>query len=191
MAVSDPAACAKTAPERFTVEFDTTKGKFQINCTRAWSPAGCDRFYSMVTAGFFTDIKLFRAISGFMVQFGIHGDPAISSKWKMARIPDDPRVPSVSNTRGRLSFATSGPNSRTTQMFINFGDNSRLDGMGFTPFGEVAGSGMSVVDSFYTGYGEGAPSGRGPEQGRIQTEGNRYLSASFPNLDTITSVRLV
>jgi peptidyl-prolyl cis-trans isomerase A (cyclophilin A) len=121
-------------------------------------------------------------ISGFMVQFGINGNPQVSTPWRNAQIKDDPVK--QSNKRGFITFATSGPNSRTTQVFINFGDNARLDGMGFASFGQVS-SGMNVVDQLYSDYGEGAPSGRGPNQGRMQSEGNAYLTKDFPNLDFV------
>jgi peptidyl-prolyl cis-trans isomerase A (cyclophilin A) len=124
-----------------------------------------------------------------MVQFGIHGSPQVSAKWRDANIPDDPAA-GQSNKRGAITFATAGPNTRTTQLFINYADNASLDGMGFTPFGQVV-DGMSVVDSLYKGYGEGAPQGRGPDQGRIQSEGNAYLKQDFPQLDYIKAARLV
>ena len=117
-----------------------------------------------------------------MVQFGLNGDPNVSAQWRQARINDDPVK--QSNSRGMVTFATAGPNTRTTQVFINFADNARLDGMGFAPFGQVV-SGMNVVDSLYSGYGEGAPSGRGPDQGRVQQEGNAYLTKDFGKLDYI------
>jgi peptidyl-prolyl cis-trans isomerase A (cyclophilin A) len=123
-----------------------------------------------------------------MAQFGLHGEPEINTTWRAARIPDDAVV--KSNTRGMLTFATAGPNTRTTQLFINFKNNHRLDGMGFAPFGEVV-QGMDIVDKIYSGYGEGAPRGRGPDQGRIQREGNRYLRADFPKLDYIKRVSIV
>ena len=139
----DPSKLTEKAPDSFKAQFDTTKGKFTIEVTRALSPNGADRFYNLVRSGYFKDLAFFRVIPGFMVQFGIHGDPKISAAWRAASISDDP-VKS-SNTRGAVSFATGGPNTRTTQMFINFGDNSRLDGMGFSSFGKVT-EGMDVVD---------------------------------------------
>jgi peptidyl-prolyl cis-trans isomerase A (cyclophilin A) len=135
-----------------------------------------------VKNGFYDENRFFRVISGFMVQFGINGNPQVSAPWRNAQIKDDPVK--QSNKRGFITFATSGPNSRTTQVFINFGDNSRLDGMGFASFGQVS-SGMNVVDQLYADYGEGAPSGRGPNQGRMQGEGNAYLTRDFPNLDFV------
>jgi len=185
---TDPAKLTAQAPEMFKAQFDTTKGKFTIEVTRSLSPNGADRFYNLVRSGYFTDIALFRVIPGFMCQFGIHGDPAVSAKWREANLTDDPVK--GSNTRGTISFATAGPNTRTTQMFINFGDNSRLDGMGFSPFGKVT-EGMDVVDKINSEYGEGAPRGRGPDQGRVQMEGNAYLKKDFPNLDYIKSATIV
>ena len=185
---ADPARLTAKAPETFKVQFNTTKGKFTIAVTRSLAPNGADRFYNLVRAGYFTDVAFFRVIPGFMCQFGIHGDPSISAKWREAAIPDDP-VKS-SNTRGTITFATAGPNTRTTQLFINFGDNTSLDAQGFAPFGKVI-EGMSVVDKINSEYGEGAPSGNGPDQGRIQMEGNVYLKKDFPDLDYIKSATIV
>lgn len=183
-----PAALVEQAPETFSVWIDTTKGPIVIDVTRAWSPQGADRFYNLVKAGYYTDVAFFRVIEGFMAQIGIHGDPAMNTVWQNANIQDDPVV--QSNTRGMVTYAKTGaPNSRSTQFFINFSDNSRLDGMGFSPFGRVRD--MSTVDQLHAGYGEGAPSGRGPDQGRIQREGNTYLRSEFPNLDYIRSARIV
>jgi peptidyl-prolyl cis-trans isomerase A (cyclophilin A) len=185
---ADPGKLTEKAPETFKAQFDTTKGKIVIEVTRSLSPNGADRFYNLVRSGYFKDIAFFRVIPGFMCQFGIHGDPAVSAKWREAKIADD----SVkgSNTRGAITFAMAGPNTRTTQLFINFGDNANLDGMGFPPFGKVT-EGMDVVDKINGEYGEGAPRGRGPDQGRIQMEGNDYLKKDFPNLDYIKSATIV
>lgn len=183
----EPSRLNERAPEQFLVELDTTKGPIRIEVTRAWSPAGADRFYNLVRSGYYTDVVFFRVIEGFMAQAGIHGDPEVNRAWRNANIPDDP--PQQSNTRGMVSYAMGGPGTRTTQFFINYGDNSRLDAMGFAPFGRVVD--MSAVDRLHSGYGEGAPSGRGPMQARIQQEGNAYLRASFPELDTIRSARIV
>jgi peptidyl-prolyl cis-trans isomerase A (cyclophilin A) len=178
----NPAALNAPAPAVYKVKFDTSKGAFEVEVHRDWAPAGADRFYNLVKNGFFDNARFFRVISGFMVQFGIHGDPAVSAQWRQARIPDD--AVKQSNSRGTMTFATAGPNTRTTQIFINFADNSRLDRMGFAPFGQIV-SGMNVVDSLYSGYGEGAPSGQGPDQGRMQQEGNAYLMKDFDKLDYI------
>jgi len=184
----DPAKLTEKAPETFKAQFDTTKGKFTVEVTRSLAPNGADRFYNLVKSGYFTDIAFFRVIPGFMVQFGIHGDPAVSAKWRDANIADDPVK--GSNTRGTITFATAGPNTRTTQLFINFGNNTGLDGQGFTPFGNVI-EGMDVVDKINSEYGEGAPNGRGPDQQRIQMEGNAYLKKDFPNLDYIKSATIL
>jgi peptidyl-prolyl cis-trans isomerase A (cyclophilin A) len=184
----DPAALHARAPATFAVELSTTEGPIIIDVTRAWSPNGADRFYNLVQNGFFTDVAFFRVISGFMAQCGIAGNPAVARAWQHASIPDDP-TGVQHNTRGFVSFATGGPNTRTTQFFINLVDNSRLDGMGFTPFGRVRD--MTHVDALYNVYGEGAPAGHGPTQGRIQSEGNTYLRAEFPELDYIQSARVL
>ncbi|MGD1088483.1 MAG: peptidylprolyl isomerase [Verrucomicrobiota bacterium] len=184
----DPAKLTEQAPETFKAQFDTTKGKFTVEVTRSLSPNGADRFYNLVRSGFFKDIAFFRVIPGFMCQFGIYGDPNVSAKWREATIADDPVK--GSNTRGTITFATAGSNTRTTQLFINFGDNSGLDTQGFSPFGKVI-EGMDVVDKINSEYGEGAPSGRGPDQGRIQGEGNAYLKKDFPDLDYIKSATIV
>lgn len=187
----DPSLARETAPEKFKVKLATTKGDVTIEVARAWSPAGADRLYNLVKIGYFTDVAFFRVIrepKPFVVQFGIHGDPKVNAAWRAARIADDPVR--ESNRRGYVSFATSGPQSRTTQLFINIGDNEGLDGMGFSPVGRVI-QGMDVVDSLYAGYGEGAPRGRGPDQGRMQFEGNAYLKAGFPLLDYIRRAEIV
>jgi len=186
--LTNPAALTAQAPAVYKVKFDTSKGPFVLEVHRDWAPHGADRFYNLVKNGFYNDGRFFRVISGFMVQFGIAGDPKVAAAWRDASIPDDPVK--ASNTRGMITFATRGPNTRTTQVFINFGDNARLDGMGFSPFGQVV-SGMNVVDALYSGYGEGAPRGGGPEQGRIQSEGNAYLTQAFPKLDYIKSATIV
>ena len=180
--LSNPAALVEPAPATYKVRFDTTKGPFVIQVTRAWAPQGADRFYNLVKNGFYDDVRFFRVISGFMVQFGINGNPQLSARWRQAQIPDDPVT--QSNTRGMITFATAGPDTRTTQVFINFADNSQLDRMGFAPFGKVV-SGMNVVDAINAEYGEGAPRGRGPDQGRLQTEGNAYLAKSFARMDYV------
>jgi peptidyl-prolyl cis-trans isomerase A (cyclophilin A) len=180
--LGNPAALTEQAPATYKARFDTSKGVFVIDVRREWAPVGADRFYNLVKNGFYDENRFFRVISGFMVQFGINGNPQVSAPWRNAQIKDDPVK--QSNKRGFITFATSGPNSRTTQVFINFGDNSRLDGMGFASFGQVS-SGMNVVDQLYADYGEGAPSGRGPNQGRMQGEGNAYLTRDFPNLDFV------
>jgi len=180
--LSNPAALREQAPATYKVRFETTKGAFVVEVTRAWAPRGADRFYNLVKNGFYDNVRFFRVISGFMVQFGINGDPAIMANWRTAQIPDDPVT--QSNTRGTITFATAGANTRTSQVFINFTDNARLDQSGFAPFGKVV-SGMDVVDSLNAEYGEGAPRGRGPDQSRLQSEGNAYLAKEFPRMDYI------
>ncbi len=180
--LANPAALTEVAPASYKAKFDTSKGVFVIQVTRDWAPNGADRFYNLVKNGFFDNARFFRVISGFMVQFGINGDPRLSAQWREARIKDDPVR--QSNRRGFITFATAGPDTRTTQVFINFADNAGLDRQGFAPFGQVV-TGMNVVDALYSGYGEGAPRGQGPDQGRIQREGNAYLQKDFPRLDFI------
>jgi peptidyl-prolyl cis-trans isomerase A (cyclophilin A) len=181
-ALLDPSKATAQAPEVFQVVFETTEGSFVVEVHRAWAPLGADRFFNLVQIGFFDDIAFFRAIDGFMVQFGITGYPDVASRWRDANIKDDPVT--QSNKAGYLSFATAGPNTRTTQLFINYVDNANLDGMGFAPFGQVV-EGMDVVKKLYTGYGEGAPRGRGPDQARLQRDGNPYLREHFPELDYV------
>jgi len=184
-----PASLDATAPESYRARFETSKGDFVIEVQRALSPNGADRFYNLVSSGYYDGVRFFRVIDGFMAQFGMHGDPAVTAAWRSAPIQDDPVM--ASNMRGTVTFAMTGqPNSRTTQIFINFGDNVQLDGMGFAPFGQVV-DGMDVVDALYSGYGEGAPNGAGPSQGQIQAEGNRYLEAEFPQLDHVIRATIV
>ncbi len=173
---------SEEAPANYKVRFDTSKGPFVVEVRRDAAPNGADRFYNLVKSGFFDNARFFRVVSGFMVQFGINGDPAVMAKWRNARIKDDPVK--VSNQRSFVTFATSGTDSRTTQVFINFVNNDWLDSRGFAPFGKVV-SGMEVVDKLYAEYGEGAPKGNGPDQSRVQMEGNAYLAKSFPKLDYI------
>jgi peptidyl-prolyl cis-trans isomerase A (cyclophilin A) len=180
--LANPAALNERAPATYKVKFDTSKGPFVIQVTRDWAPNGADRFYNLVKNGFYDNARFFRVVPGFMVQFGINGDPKVSSVWRTAGIKDDPVT--QSNKRGYVTFATAGPDTRTTQVFINFADNAGLDRQGFSPFGQIV-SGMNVVDSLHSGYGEGAPRGRGPDQGRVQSEGNTYLMRDFANLDYI------
>lgn len=185
----DPAAANEKAPDSYKVKFETTAGAFVIEVKRDQAPIGADRFYNLVKIGFYDGTAFFRAIKGFMVQFGLHGEPAVNKVWRGAQIDDDPVK--GSNKRGMLTFAKQNrPNTRTTQVFINFSDNANLDGMGFAPFGTVV-EGMDVVDKIHTGYGEGAPRGRGPSQGRIQSEGNAYLEKDFPELDFIKTATIM
>jgi len=171
-----PASLTEQAPASYKAKFDTSKGAFVIEVHRDWAPKGADRFYNLVKNGFFDDTRFFRVVPDFMVQFGINGDPAIQKNWANANIPDDPK--SQSNKKGFVTFATRGPNTRTTQVFINFKDNGFLDAQGFAPFGQVV-SGMDVVEKITSQYGEK------PNQGTIQSEGNAYLNKDFPKLDFV------
>ncbi len=182
------AAMTQTAPVTFKVKFATSEGDFVVESQRDWAPRGVDRFYNLVKNGYYDDVCFFRVISGFMAQFGIHGDPKVAAAWRPERLQDDPVK--QSNKRGYISYAMAGPNTRTTQLFINYGDNSRLDQMGFAPIARVV-EGMDVVDHLYSGYGEGAPSGKGPDQGRLQAEGSAYLTKDFPQLDCIKKASIV
>ncbi len=177
-----PAAAEAQAPDSYKVHFDTSKGAFVLQVNRSWAPLGADRFYTLVKSGFYDGARFFRVLPGFVVQFGIAADPAVSAKWRNANLPDDPV--SQSNRPGTITFATGGPNTRTTQVFINLADNARLDSSGFSPFGSVT-QGMDVVEQLYSGYGEGAPNGSGPAQPQAEAEGNAYLEREFPKLDYI------
>lgn len=188
-ALLDPALAMEQAPDTFAVYVETTNGVFYIDVTRAWSPLGADRFYNLARIGFLDDCTFFRVIDGFVAQTGLHGTPLVGAHWQGEPIAADPVV--ESNVRGTVSFATVGgdPETRRTQFFINYGDNSRLDGLGFSPFGRVRD--MTVVDGLYAGYGDGPPQGEGPDQARIRNEGNAYLRAEFPDLDHIIHARVV
>ena len=184
----DKSAIATPAPDSFKVAFETSKGNFTVVAHRDWAPRGVDRFYHLVQLGFFDDARFFRVLSGFMAQFGMNGNPRVTAAWEPIELQDDPVK--QKNTRGMVSFAMGGPNTRTTQLFINYRDNTNLDGMGFAPIGQVV-DGMAVVDSLYADYGEGAPDGAGPSQERIASEGNTYLTKNFPKLDFIKTARIV
>ena len=190
-ALQHPAQLNAKAPDVYRVKFTTTQGDFVVEVTRAWSPNGADRFYNLVKHHYYDQAAFFRVLSKprpFVVQFGISAEPKVNAVWQTASIKDDPVT--QHNTRGMVTFATGGPDTRTTQVFINLGDNSALDKMGFSPFGSVV-EGMDVVDKFYGDYGEGAPSGRGPSQDRIQAEGKAYLDKEFPKLDHIVTAVIV
>jgi uncharacterized caspase-like protein/cyclophilin family peptidyl-prolyl cis-trans isomerase len=181
--LANPAALNEQAPAAYKVKFDTSKGAFLVDVRRDWAPNGADRFYNLVKNGYYDNVRFFRVIFSFMAQFGIHGDPSVSAVWREARIKDDPVK--QSNKRGFITYATAGPDTRTTQVFINFADNAALDRQGFAPFGQVSSAGMNVVDALNAEYGEGAPNGRGPNQARMQREGNAYLQKEFPKLDFV------
>ena len=188
VATPPPTPADAVSPDSFRVKFVTTKGDFTVAVTRAWAPKGADRFYRLVSDGYFKDVRFFRVLPGFMAQFGLSGDPGLNAKMDALRITDDPVT--QSNRRGMVTFATAGPNTRSNQFFINYGDNASLDVQGFSPFGKVV-DGMKVVDAVYSGYGEGAPSGAGPSQDSIVAKGNEYLRRAFPKLDYIKSAKIV
>ncbi len=184
-----PDRLVETAPDTFRARFETTTGNFVIEVVRAWAPNGADRFYNLVKNGYFDGVRFFRVIEGFMAQFGMHGEPQVQVRWSTATIADDSVV--ASNTRGTVTFAmTEYPDTRTTQLFINFGDNSMLDAGGFAPVGTVV-EGMEVVDRIHSGYGELANrGGNGPLVQNIAARGNEYLEEEFPELDYIVSATL-
>lgn len=184
---SDSPAVNATAPSRFRVRLETTGGNVVIEIQRAWSPHGVDRFFNLVSAGYYDDTRITRVVPPKWAQFGIHGDPAVAKVWRDAFIPDDPRV--LSNDRGTIAFAFAVPAGRTTQVFINLRDNHEThDQEPFVPFGRVV-SGMDVVDAWYGGYGENAGSGiRSGKQGPIFEGGNAWLDSQFPKLDRIRRV---
>ena len=188
-ALLDAALATEKAPDTYKVRMNTTAGEFTIEVHRDWAPRGADRFFNLVKIGYFNDTAFYRVIKGFMAQVGMNGDPAVNQVWMNAQIRDD--VVTQSNTRGMVTFAMSGkPHSRTSQIFINYGDNSYLDDMGFAPFGEVV-EGFETVEALYGGYGEGAPRGKGPSQGRLFRSGNDYLKGEFPELDYIEMATIV
>ena len=186
-AADKTAEAPKAAPEKFTLVMDTTKGKIEFSCDKSNAPKGVDRLHQLVKEGFFKDLAFFRVLDGFVAQFGIHGDPKVSAKWRDNKIADDPVK--GTNSAGSLTFATAGKDTRTSQFFINLVDNPRLDGMGFSPLCKVA-SGMEAVKKLHSGYGEGAPMGPGPSQELLQMEGNAYLKKNFPKLDYIKSASI-
>jgi peptidyl-prolyl cis-trans isomerase A (cyclophilin A) len=187
-ALLHPETLRAKAPDTYDVKFATTAGDFTVRVTRAWAPNGADRFYNLVRHHFYDGAAFFRVLQGFMAQFGRSAYPEVSRAWEQANIKDDPVV--QGNARSYITYAMAGPNTRTTQVFINYGNNQRLDRDGFAAFGIVT-EGMDVVDKLYGGYGEGAPGGRGPDQGLIGTRGRAYLQQNFPHLDTIKSATLV
>jgi peptidyl-prolyl cis-trans isomerase A (cyclophilin A) len=174
-------------PDSFAVAFTTSRGDFDVKIHRDWAPRGSDRLYYLFRAHYYDGVRFYRTVDNFVTQFGLSGDTAVNRTWSDRTFPDDPVA--RSNVRGTLTFATGGPDTRTTQLFINYKDNSRLDRMGFAVVGQVV-AGMAVVDSLYKGYGEGAPRGEGPSQERIAREGNAYLIRDFPKLDYIITARI-
>jgi peptidyl-prolyl cis-trans isomerase A (cyclophilin A) len=176
-----PALLKDKAPDVYKVKFTTTRGEFTMVVTRAWAPLGADRFYNLVKHHFYDNASAFRVVPGFVAQFGISSFPPVTAAWERTEIKDDPVT--QSNKKGYVTFATAGPNTRTTQVFINLKDNAGLDSRGFAPFATVDAEGMKVVDMFYDQYGDGA----GIDQGQIEKQGKAYLDKSFPKLDTIKS----
>jgi len=183
-ALLKPAALHAKAPALYNVAFTTTKGRFVVTVHRAWAPRGADRFYNLVRARFYDGVEFFRVVKGFVVQFGLSPYPAVSRAWQNATIPDDPVK--AWNTPATITFADGGPNTRTTQVFINLGSNRALDSRGFAPFGRVT-AGWSVVDKLYGGYGD-APTNTQPQ---ISAQGNSFLKKHFPKLDSILTARIV
>ena len=165
------------------MQFTTTKGDFVLEVHRDWAPLGADRFYNLVRNGFFTNAAFFRVVPGFIVQFGLGPNPAVNRAWENAKFKDDPVT--QSNKRGTLTFATAGPNTRTTQLFINFRDNAGLDTQGFAPFGEVVEGMDTVVDKISSAYGER------PQQDKITNEGDAYVAKNFPNIDKIKLAKIL
>ena len=183
-----PKGLDAVGPDSFVVRFTTTKGLFDLKVHRDWSPRGADRLYWLFSHGYYDGVRFFRVVPNFVAQFGMSPDTAVTRAWSERRFPDDSVT--RSNVRGTLSFATGGPNTRTTQLFINLRDNTRLDARGFSVLAQVV-SGMPVVDSLYQGYGEGEPRGKGPSQDRIAKEGEAYLAKDFPLLDKVVTARVV
>jgi peptidyl-prolyl cis-trans isomerase A (cyclophilin A) len=177
----NPSSLNEKAPEIFDVEFATTQGNFTVRVTRAWAPLGADRFYNLAKNDFFNDAAFFRIVPNFVVQFGLSANPAVNGAWRNANIKDDPVT--QSNKPGFVTFATAGPHTRTTQLFINLGNNSFLDKQGFSPFGQVT-QGMEVIKGFYGGYGES------PDQSAITRQGKTYLDKSFPKLDAVKTTTI-
>jgi peptidyl-prolyl cis-trans isomerase A (cyclophilin A) len=180
-------AAPTPVPDVYRVLFDTSDGPFTIEVHKDWAPEGAERFYRLVERRYYDEARFFRVVRNFVVQFGINGDPKAAARWRNMTIKDDPVK--ESNKRGYVTFATSGPNTRTTQVFINLADNVRLDKMGFSPFGRVV-EGMEVVDRLYSFYGEGPPRGTGPDQEEIERRGNEYLQEKFPRLDYVRTARI-
>lgn len=183
-----PTALDDVGPDSFTVRFVTTRGAFDLKVHRDWSPNGSDRLYWLFRHKFYDGVRFFRVVPNFVAQFGMPADPAVHANWKARSFSDDSTR--RGNVRGTLSFATSGPNTRTTQLFINLRDNQRLDARGFSVVAQVV-AGMDVVDSLYQGYGDGAPRGKGPSQDTIAKQGEAYLARDFPKLDQVLTARVI
>jgi len=185
-ACSKPAPKAIVVPDVYRAKFETTKGDFVVEVTRAWAPRGADRFHELLRMDYFDEGRFFRVLPGFIAQFGIHKDFDVHAKWRELVIADDPSK--EKNLRGTLTFAQSGPNTRATEVFINLKDNPDLDDQGFTPFGKIV-EGVDIIDTLYSGYGELGPKGKGPDAGRAENEANEYIVPRFPQLDYIKRAR--
>ena len=184
-ALKDPSLpfWTEPSPEVYKVKLQTSKGNAILEVTRSLAPKGADRFYHLVEAGFYDDSRMFRVIKGRFAQFGIAGDPAIAAIWRSASFSDDPVK--TSNVRGTFAFAMTGPDARTTQIYINTADQIGQDAMGFAPLGKVV-EGMDVIDQLYNGYGETSGGGmRAGHQAKLFEEGNAYLDREFPLLDKL------
>src|SRR3954471_12246531 len=179
---------SEKAPDVFRVRFETNEGPFVIEARKDWAPRGTDRFFELVKANFYDDARFFRVLPRFVIQFGINGDPKVSELWNQLQIVDDPSK--QPNEKGTVTFAKRGPNTRTTQIFINMQDNLSLNSSGFAPFGKVV-EGMEMVEKLYPGYGEMSPNGNGPDPMKIQAMGNEYLIRNFPQLDFVKTARVV
>ena len=187
------AGCHKPAPkvvvpEVFRVKFETTQGDFVVEATRAWAPHGVDRFHELTRMKYFDESRFYRVLQGFIAQFGVHRDFSVHATWRKLFIVDDP--PGQKNLRGTLAFAKSGPNTRSTEIFINLADNAVLDDQGFVPFGKIV-EGIAVIDKLYAGYGEMRPEGKEIDAGRVEEEANEYLVPRFPKLDYIKRARIL
>jgi peptidyl-prolyl cis-trans isomerase A (cyclophilin A) len=182
-----PEELTEAAPATYRVRFETSVGTIVVQVNKAWSPNGADRFYNLVKNGYYDDTRFYRVVEGFMAQFGLKGVNAIDQAWRNASFPDDPFT--RSNGRGTITFAHAGANTRTTQVFFNFKDNTHLDPSGFTPFGEVV-EGLDVMDRIYSGYGELPPAGKGPDYGKAWVQGNKYLDQDFPEMTKVISATL-
>lgn len=180
-ALKDPSKLTATAPDVFDVTMTTSEGVILVRVHRDWAPIGADRFYNLATNGYFDQARFFRVVPNFVVQFGLSADPELNAVWRPARINDDPVK--ESNRKGTVTFATAGPNTRTTQIFINLKNNASLDNQGFAPFGEVI-EGMDIVQALTSEYGQN------PNQGMIHQHGNSYLTKQFPNLDYIETTEV-
>lgn len=184
-ALLKPALLKDKSPDEYKVKFVTTRGEFTLSVTRAWAPLGADRFYNLVKHHFYDNASIFRVVPGFVAQFGISAYPQVTAAWKQTEFKDDPVT--QSNKKGSITFATAGPNTRDTQVYINLKDNTFLDTRGFAPFGTVDANGMNVVEMFYDQYGDQSA----PDQDQIQKLGKAYIDKGWPKLDTIKSATLV